>query len=77
MADNGFGIPPTKLARLNAELHKNCEELEQSVEPDSSIGLFNINRRLQLAYSGKSCMEVCSRYGYYTCVKISFPAERE
>lgn len=77
VADNGFGIPPTKLARLNAELHKNCEELEQSVEPDSSIGLFNINRRLQLAYSGKSCMEVCSRYGYYTCVKISFPAERE
>ena len=75
VADNGFGIPPARAKQLNAQLQKDSDELAPS--SDSNIGLFNINQRLKLAYNGESRMEISSRYGFYTCIRIWLPPEKE
>ncbi len=78
VADNGFGIPPARLKKLNQRLQSREEEgAAETGESVDSIGLFNIHRRLRLASGGKSRMQLESRYGYYTCVKIWLPAEEE
>lgn len=77
VADNGFGIAPVRLKRLNAQLRQNNEEPVFQADTDASIGIFNINQRMKLAYNGQSSMEIFSKYGCYTCVKIWLPPEEE
>lgn len=75
MADNGLGIPPAKAAELNAQLQKYPEDPARDAETYAGVGLINISQRLKLEYRGESRMELRSRYGYYTCVRIWLPPE--
>lgn len=75
VADNGLGIPPAKVEKLNAQLQGD------GAAPQSAsyggVGLCNISQRLRLAYDGRSRMEISSRYGFYTCIRIWLPPERK
>lgn len=75
VADNGLGIPPAKAAELNQQLQEYLDEPAQHAEAYAGVGLINISQRLKLEYKGRSRMELQSRYGYYTCVKIWLPPE--
>ena len=46
VCDNGVGIPPDTLFRLQENLKKERNELD-------CIGLYNVSRRLQLIYGPK------------------------
>jgi two-component system sensor histidine kinase YesM len=55
VADNGPGIPPDKLADIRASLQMEWEEQERE-----SIGLKNVNTRLQLIFGGEARLEILS-----------------
>lgn len=54
--DNGNGIPPDKLARIQEKLNHPSE----SPAEESSIGLYNINQRLKMIYQTGSGLEISS-----------------
>ena len=66
VVDNGIGIPQSKL--------KNILEPDLHVETESSIGLNNVHRRIQLIYGSDYGLTVTSKEGYYTKVVYHFPA---
>ena len=69
VVDNGAGIEKEKLTRLR-------KGLEEGRLGDSHIGIFNTNKRLQLAY-GESCqMKITSRKGEGTVVMLVIPMSR-
>lgn len=75
VADNGLGIPPAKVEQLNGQVQRCLDTSVQHAAPYGSVGLINISQRLKLAYNGKSHMEIQSRYGFYTCIRIWLPPE--
>lgn len=67
VADNGVGISPEKLARLAASLEKPAQEAH------SSIGLTNVNQRIQ-AYCGSGYgLRLNSTQGKGTMVELTLP----
>ena len=69
VVDNGAGIEKEKLTRLR-------NGLEEGRLGDSHIGIFNTNKRLQLAY-GESCqMKITSRKGEGTVVMLVIPMSK-
>ncbi len=74
VADNGFGISPSSLARLQKNLERNIDTASSLVTDEENIGLFNICQRLNLTYERKGSLKLDSRFGYYTIVKILIPA---
>lgn len=74
VADNGFGIPPSKLAKLRKDLERSIDTVSSPVTDEENIGLFNICQRLNLTYERKGSLKLGSRFGYYTIVKIVIPA---
>ena len=74
VADNGFGIPPSKLVQLRKDLERNIDVISSPVRDEENIGLFNICQRLNLTYERKGSLKLSSRFGYYTIVKILIPS---
>lgn len=69
VVDNGAGIEKEKLTHLR-------NGLEEGRLGDSHIGIFNTNKRLQLAY-GESCqMKITSRKGEGTVVMLVIPMSK-
>ena len=64
--DNGHGLSEKKLD----EVRKNLEAENSPVE---HIGLYNVNKRLILAYDNASSICIESTYGEYTLVSFSIP----
>ena len=70
-ADNGVGICPEKLAEIRQSLEKATQE------PHSSIGLCNVNQRIQ-AYCGSDCgLSISSTEGKGTIVEITLLLSEE
>ncbi|SEO05152.1 sensor histidine kinase [Paenibacillus sp. OV219] len=64
--DNGIGMEPEKIARINEEIsHYNSDS--------SSLGLKNINERLQLFFGEQYGLRVASQLGQGTCVSVQIP----
>lgn len=77
VTDNGRGIDPKKLIQLQ----DNMESIEEASstrhsnsEVSTGIGLSNIRHRLRLRFGERASLNVSSKYGYYTQVKIKFPS---
>lgn len=71
IADNGVGICPEKLAEIRQSLEKATQE------PHSSIGLCNVNQRIQ-AYCGSDCsLSISSTEGKGTIVEITLLLSEE
>ena len=73
VADNGFGIPPSKLAKLRKDLDRNIDMIASPATDEENIGLFNICQRLNLTYGREGSLKLDSQFGYYTIVKMTIP----
>lgn len=67
--DDGLGIPPDKLAELNALLAAG------KVDPDSGYGIFNVNERIKLYYGTEYGLMLESAAGRGTRATLVFPAQ--
>lgn len=65
--NTGAGMTPPQLAQVRSTL-------ELDFAPAKGMGLFNINKRLQLQYGTQ--LSIRSRPAHGTVVAFSFPAQR-
>lgn len=72
VTDNGCGIDPERLEKLQASL----EEAIPAGE-NSGVGLKNLSRRLSLSYPGRGRVKILSREGFFTQVELIFPVDAE
>ncbi|PAD78168.1 sensor histidine kinase [Paenibacillus campinasensis] len=79
VTDNGIGIEPYRLGRLNENIRMSeFHELPQagyarSDQRTEGIGLRNVHQRIQLFYGKEYGLDVSSEEGQYTMVTITFP----
>lgn len=72
MKDNGAGIPPAKLQELNHTL-RTAGHSEDISSDGHSVGLKNVNTRLQLYFGEESRLSLTSTPGLETCVCFEIP----
>lgn len=72
MKDNGAGIPPAKLQELNHAL-RTAGHSEDISSDGHSVGLKNVNTRLQLYFGEESRLSLTSTPGLETCVCFEIP----
>ncbi len=63
--DDGVGMPANTLERFSVLT-------KEDMDSSNSIGIVNVIRRLDLTY-GKNVVDICSKPGYGTCVRIKVP----
>jgi two-component system sensor histidine kinase YesM len=71
--DNGIGIPPETLARINTALDDDSAE----PRPDSGFGLANVNQRIKLYYGRQYGLALSSEYQRGTCATIVIPVTKD
>jgi two-component system sensor histidine kinase YesM len=67
--DDGIGIPPDTLARMNAALQGDSSQ----IHAESGFGLVNVNQRIQLYYGKQYGLSLSSEYRRGTSVGIVIP----
>jgi len=67
--DNGCGIKPEDIGSILEGTYNT--DLQRK---DSHIGIYNVNKRMQLYYGKEHGIEIKSREGFYTEVFLRFPA---
>ena len=72
LKDNGTGIPPEKLSALNDILH-NTGHTSDIASNGHSVGLKNVNTRLELYFGQESRLSIASTPGLETCVSFEIP----
>jgi two-component system sensor histidine kinase YesM len=70
--DNGIGILPDKLSKIQAELNDNSDDIKQ----ESGFGLGNVNQRIKLYYGMQYGLSIRSEYQIGTCVSFIIPARK-
>lgn len=70
--DNGTGIPPEKLLELNRALHS-AGNTSDIASDGHSVGLKNVNARLELYFGKESRLSITSIPGLETCVSFELP----
>lgn len=70
--DNGIGIAPEHLLEINQALQNSNSPITKK-EKNHSVGLSNINARIQLIFEGHSTMTIYSIEGIGTTVQITIP----
>lgn len=73
ISDNGRGIPPEKLEELNRQLQEEATFTELGHRKKESIGLKNIQTRIELYYGKGYGLAVRSRQGEGTRIEIGIP----
>lgn len=68
--DNGIGIPEGKLSNINRIV------AGESGNPEESIGIYNVYKRLRFYFEGRSSMRVASRPGFGTAVVLKILLDR-
>ncbi len=66
--DNGVGMTPEELNRLNTEITKPCKDTEVG------FGLANVNERIRMNFGPEYGISIKSEQGVGTCVDIIMPA---
>jgi len=69
ISDNGCGMAKETLAEVMAKVQDYTRKRRKS-----SIGLYNINRRIKLNYGEQYGLDIQSTLGEGTMVRVSFPA---
>lgn len=70
VADDGVGLLPQEMETLLSE------ERSTGKSGLNGIGVYNVNRRLKLAYGRECGLSLESEKGVYTCVTVRIPKER-
>ena len=73
IVDDGKGMFPEQLMELNESLLEELEFKELGHRTNQSIGLKNINTRIELYYGKGYGLSVQSRYGTGTMIRIKLP----
>lgn len=73
--DNGIGIPPDKLAELQAQFASEGDPLTNDNVQKHSFGLRNVHQRMRLNYGQPFGLAIDSTYGSGTKVSLTIPAE--
>ncbi len=68
--DNGVGMEPEELERLREEIAKPCKETEKG------FGLANVNERIRMNYGVEYGLQIDSKKGEGTRVRVVLPLER-
>lgn len=68
--DNGAGFTPERLAEIRGRL-------ADGKSPPEGIGLYNLNKRLVLAYGRDAALSLESKPGEFTRISFSIPAARK
>ncbi|MGN7360232.1 sensor histidine kinase [Paenibacillus sp. SAF-054] len=71
--DNGWGIPYEELL----EIRQSFRVREEWDGKPQSIGLRNVNSRIQMYYGSEYGLEIESEDGAGTCIRITIPAGKE
>lgn len=71
--DDGIGIPPDKLAQLQAALQDDTT----AAHGEQGYGLVNVHQRIQLYYGKAYGLELDSAFQHGTCVSIVIPKRLE
>jgi len=66
ISDDGVGMEPEKVTQLNAQM-------KQSESGESSIGLENVNQRIQLLFGPEWGLHFYSQKGHGTDVELTLP----
>ena len=78
VSDDGAGIPPEKLSRLQTGTKKAGEQSPTASNPGSEhIGVYNTNLRLKSLYGNQYGLSFESRPGEGTEVTVRLPARQE
>lgn len=77
VADNGAGINPDRLQRLEAALGMEGESGEPPLDSSGSYGLRNVHARLVMHYAGNSGLKLESVLGQGTKVSFIIPVQKE
>lgn len=72
LTDNGAGIPSEKLSALNHTLQNNGQTPDITSN-GHSVGLKNVNTRLELYFGRESRLSITSTPGFKTCVSFEIP----
>lgn len=70
VADNGLGMQPDQLAKIQEAMNANQEEREGS---STGFGLFNVVQRIKLNYGPQYGIWISSSYGEGTEVRVEIP----
>lgn len=86
ITDTGVGISQDKFTHLENQIHLSSGDNKQgfikdflegedikSKKKDTHIGLANINARIQLQYGDKYGINIYSKEGVYTQIRVNFP----
>lgn len=76
LEDNGVGITPERLAKLQSQLDANQlaeAKLHRGMEGSGGIGLMNVHRRIQLVFGEQYGLRIESELGRGTRIYIRFP----
>ncbi|WP_246021210.1 sensor histidine kinase [Paenibacillus lentus] len=68
--DNGIGINPEALAKIQ-------RRLESDEERTKHVGMFNTNKRLRLMYNHMYSFRIRSKPGLGTLIEIVLPVQKE
>ncbi|TBL78245.1 sensor histidine kinase [Paenibacillus thalictri] len=76
--DNGSGIPPEKLLKLQQQLSENklADEPAQSGYRRGGIGMMNVHRRIQIVFGEKYGLSIQSELGSGTRVTLTMPSDK-
>lgn len=75
--DNGIGMEPHLLEKIRHSIHADTEDLYETGNPSSGVGLINISRRIRLKYGPSYGLEVDSTPGVGTLVNVRLPLTKE
>lgn len=74
--DNGVGISDEQVKRINHRLLNDLDLQNTLRDSKEGIALYNINRRIKLAYGSEYGVRVYSTYGAGTNVMVSLPKKQ-
>lgn len=75
VTDNGHGIMPDDLRKLNMNLHgSTADGSSMSASSQTSFGLYNVDRRIKSYFGNQYGLVIESIYGEYTKVSVTIPA---
>lgn len=73
ISDNGIGIEPERLAKLQSDLLKPLSFVEKNLTETRHIGLKNVHSRILLYYGQGYGLSIASKLNCGTTVTIKLP----
>lgn len=77
VSDNGVGMSGSEIERALREAARETERVHGNQERHMSIGLRNVNRRIQLCYGEEYGIQIKSKVGQGTTVTVRIPCQAE